>query len=337
VLTVRESLPRGLLDLEARRLAGVLPGPTLIHLPGRRSPPLFVALLLHGNEDVGWRALQELLGVYGGGELPRALSFFIGNVAAAAEGKRFLPGQPDYNRIWAGEGGSPEEKMTGRIVEEMRSRGVFASVDLHNNTGLNPHYACVRDLDDRSLQLATLFGRTVVLARKPDGIQMQALSRLCPSVTVECGRVAQERGVRHAASYVEACLRLSEIPEHPVPEHDIDLFHTVGIARMKSGVTFSFGETGADVSFRDDLDRLNFRELPPGTVLGRVKPGRRGVVEVSDESGREVADHYLALRDGKLTTTVPLTPSMLTLDAEAVRQDCLCYFMERVGSDGVSP
>ena len=139
---------------------------------------------------------------------------------------------------------------------------------------------------------------------------MQALSRLCPSVTVECGRVAQERGARHAASYVEACLRLLEIPEHPVPEHDIDLFHTVGIARMKSGVTFSFGETGADVSFRDDLDRLNFRELPPGTVLGRVKPGRRGVVEVSDESGREVADHYLALRDGKLTTTVPLTPSM---------------------------
>lgn len=333
MLTVTDRLPKGLLDLETRELATAVRGPTLIHLPGRRRPPLFVSVLLHGNEDVGWRALRELLNRYAGRELPRALSLFIGNVAAAAEGKRFLPGQPDYNRIWTGEGGEREGGMTGQVVDEMRQKGVFASIDVHSNTGLNPHYACIQDLDSRSLQLAVLFGRTVVLARKPEGVQVQVFSELCPSVTVECGRVGQERGARHAMGFIEACLRLSDIPDHPVPEHDIDLFHTVAVAKVPEHVSFSFGGTGADVSFRSDMDHLNFRELSPGTPIGKVREGAPGALEVSDESGQDVTEHYFTIEDGVLSTAVPFTPSMLTVDVEAVRLDCLGYLMERLPRD----
>jgi hypothetical protein len=33
--------------------------------------------------------------------------------------------------------------------------------------------------------------------------------------------------------------------------------------------------------------------------------------------------------DGKIRLRVPVMPSMLTLDERVVRQDCLCYLMER--------
>ena len=74
-------LPDGLLERDARRLHEVLPGPSLIHLPGRRPDPLFVSVLLHGNEDTGWLAAREILRKYRESPLPRALSLFIGNVA----------------------------------------------------------------------------------------------------------------------------------------------------------------------------------------------------------------------------------------------------------------
>lgn len=53
MLRVVDRLPDGLLQARATDLARVLGGPTLIHLPGIRPEPLFVSILLHGNEDVG--------------------------------------------------------------------------------------------------------------------------------------------------------------------------------------------------------------------------------------------------------------------------------------------
>ena len=79
-LTVLEAMPEGLTSLDARELHLKLPGPALIHLPGRQAEPLFVSVLLHGNEDTGWEAMRVLLRTYAQKELPRALSLFIGNV-----------------------------------------------------------------------------------------------------------------------------------------------------------------------------------------------------------------------------------------------------------------
>ena len=73
MLTQYDALPPGLLDLPASRLGEVLLGPALIHLPGRRTSPLFASVLLHGNEDTGWQAAQSVLKKYATTELPRAL------------------------------------------------------------------------------------------------------------------------------------------------------------------------------------------------------------------------------------------------------------------------
>lgn len=329
MLHVLEDIPAGLLESDARTLYRVLPGPTLMHLAGRREPPLFVSVLLHGNEDTGLRAVQRLLARYRGRTLPRALSVFFGNVAAARYGVRRLPEQPDFNRIWPGgePGDTPEHRMLRRVVEVMGERGVFASVDVHNNTGRNPHYGCVNRLDHRFLHLAVLFSRTVVYFMRPKGVQSEAFTRLCPAVTVECGKVGDEHGVTHTLEYLDACLHLSEIPHHPVAEGDLDLFHTVAVVKVPEAVSFDFGGGDADLCLAEDLDHLNFRELPPGSVIGRVR-GSGIPLDVHDEEGRDVRDHYFRVEDGELRTVRAVVPSMFTTEVQAIRQDCLGYLME---------
>jgi len=330
-------LPPRILQLEAHELLSVLKTPTLIHLEGDRQPALFVSVLLHGNETVGWDAIRALLRRHGPGQpdgpwLPRALSLFIGNVEAAATGLRHLTDQPDYNRVWPGSelAATPEHGLMAEVIRTMAGRGVFASVDIHNNTGCNPHYACVNLLDNRFLHLATLFSRTVVYFLRPRGVQSMAMARFAPSVTLECGKVGEHHGVEHAAEYLDACLRLSGFPRHPVPPQDIDLFHTVAQVKVPGDVTFNFlpASGSADILFEPDLDRLNFRELPRGSVLGRAA-GRDLRLEALDELGRNVTERYLQVEEGEIRFKVAVMPSMLTRNASVIRQDCLCYLMER--------
>jgi succinylglutamate desuccinylase len=313
-------------------LAELLGAPTLLHLPGRRPAPLFASILLHGNEETGLRAVQRLLQKYLGAELPRALSVFIGNVTAARHGLRRLDGQPDYNRVWPG-GAAPdsaEATMMARVVEAMRARQVFASIDVHNNTGLNPHYACVNVLDHRFLHLATLFSRTVVHFTEPAGVQSLAFAPLCPAVTIECGKPGSAGSDTHAAQFIEAALHLSEHPRHAVAAHDIDLYHTVATVKIPDDVHFSFDGSPADVMFDADIDHLNFRELAAGTRLASVSAGCATPVDVPRAAGGNRWQEFFSVRDGALRLQRAFMPSMLTLDRRVIRQDCLCYLMERL-------
>ncbi len=338
VLHILDSVPDGLIERDATRLHEVLAGPTLLRLPGRRDDWLFLSVLLHGNEIAGWEAARALLARYAETPLPRGLGLFIGNVAAAHEGLRHLEWQPDHNRIWKG-GEEAHQRMAGALVAEVRRWPLFAAIDIHNNTGRNPHYACVTRTDAASLQLARLFSRTVVYFLRPDTVIARAMAEFCPSVTVECGRPGEPFGERHAIDYVDASLHMEHLPNSPVPAQDLDLFRTVATLRVPHGHTFSFDEAGngADIVFNPRLDELNFRELPAGTSLGRLADAERLVVEASDEQGRTVTRDYLATRDGELVTRVPLMPSMLTRDPLIVRQDCLGYVMRRYSPDGPAP
>lgn len=328
MLSELNTIPDGLLALPAERLHEMLDGPTLIHLPGRHPEPLFVSVLLHGNEDTGWEAMRALLAQYQGKELPRALSLFIGNVAAGKKGVRHLHGKSDYNRIWKG-GASEEHRMTQRVLAIMQERKVFASIDIHNNTGLNPHYACINVLAQPWLHLATLFSRTVVYFIKPDAVQSLAFSRLCPAVTIECGKAGEAHSTEHAMRFVEGALHLAHFPEHPLPATDYDLYHTVAIVKVPPGIAFSFSDGNADLRFPGDLDHMNFRELPPGTRFAWVNGGEVRL-EAWNEAGENVADQYFEQQNGSLVTCLAVMPSMLTLNEEVIRQDCLCYLMERL-------
>ena len=223
-----DHIPNGLLTATPDKLHSILPEPTLIHLPGKKIRPLFISVMLHGNEPTGLLALQALLQKYQEQELPRSVSLFLGNTLAAKLGLRRLDKQPDFNRIWPGTefSVSAETRMAEEIVDIMHKRNVFASVDVHNNTGLNPHYACINSLQHSFQQLASLFGRLIVYFIRPVGVQSGAFAKICPAVTLECGRPGQQYGVEHAFEFLDSCLHLSELSDHPVPAHDIDLFHT---------------------------------------------------------------------------------------------------------------
>jgi succinylglutamate desuccinylase len=330
-LTILNTLPGGFLAARAAELSGILPGPTLLHLTGRRVDPLFVSILLHGNEDVGLLAVQKLLRSVDSLTLPRSLSIFVGNVVAASAGVRRLDNQPDYNRVWPGadDDGTSEHAMMRQVTAEMESRRVFASIDLHNNTGRNPHYACVNRLEFPFLHLASFFSRTVVYFQRPRGVQSMAFARLCPAVTCECGKVGNAAGVRHAADFLEGCLNLSEIPSHPVAVGDIHLFHTVATVKVPAATSFSFSSRDSDLLFPSDLESLNFQELQTGVVLARSRPASNARLEVRDVSDREVSADFLKIEADAICLRRPVMPSMLTSNELVIRQDCLCYFMER--------
>ena len=331
MLTVYENLPDGLLQRDATRLHEILPGPCLIHLKGKRQPALFISLLLHGNEVTGWQAMQTILSKYQQGELPRSVYLFIGNVAAAQQGLRHLDGQPDYNRIWKGEGDGPEAVMVRQVLEIMAEQRPFAGLDLHNNTGRNPHYACINRLEPDFMYLASLFSRTVVYFIRPDSVFSMAFSKFCPSVTLECGRPGEPHGVAHAVEFIDACLHLTEFPQHHMAPHDIDLFHTVAIVKLPSHLSVGLEGTVADICLPNELDQLNFCELAPGTVLASVNNETVGSgFLATDEHGQDISERYFEVDQGHIRTRMAVMPSMLTMDTRIIKQDCLCYLMERL-------
>jgi hypothetical protein len=212
----------------------------------------------------------------------------------------------------------------------MRARAPFASIDIHNNTGINPHYACINRVDNRFLQLAALFSRTVVYFIRPLGVQSMAMSALCPAVTIECGKPDQQYGAQHAQAFIDACLHMQEIPDHPVASQDVDLFHTVAIVKVPDEASFSFTDETADLRLFSNLDHLNFRELPAGTQLGWLRDGADISLDVRDDNDQPVFDRYFRIDDRMLRTTRAFMPSMFTLDEHIIRQDCLGYLMERL-------
>lgn len=337
MLTVLQHLPDGLLNKKAHELHEILSGPTLIHLPGIQTRPLFISVLLHGNETTGWEAVKHYLHDYLDSndnssvkQLPRALSLFIANITAAGQHKRVLEGQLDYNRVWR-EHDASEGRMMSTILQQMKQKQVFASLDIHNNTGKNPHYACINKKEHDFFQLAHLFSRTVVYFIQPDTVQSMAFSHLCPAVTIECGQPEQKHGVEHATNYIEQIMALKEFNSQPLKAEDFDLYHTMAIIKVPEQFNISFNATiPSDINFAADIDRLNFTALECGQHFAQINPEKNIFLQAIDEQGQDVSQRYFNYDNGKITTKIPLMPSMLTTNEEIIRQDCLCYMMEKI-------
>lgn len=328
-----------LLEVEARELWHHLPGPSLFSLPGRDSRPLFVSVLLHGNETTGWTAIQNVLRRHrrSGHQLGRNLLLFVGNIAAAKENLRTLDTQTDYNRSWPGTRypEAAEAALLREVVDSVAEQTPFASIDIHNNTGNNPHYACVNQLGEQHFHLARLFSRTVVFFTRPVGVQSAAMAKLCPAVTVECGLPGSEAAAEHAAEFIEAALAIKEFPAQPIPDHDLDLLQTAVILRVPPDASFSYDQSDADFCFADDIDRLNFSELPPGTRFGHLGAHRNRRLSVVPGGEFDIdPESYVAYDNDQIVLAKSAIPAMLTRDPRAVRLDCLGYLMHRIDRTG---
>lgn len=328
-----DHIPHGLLELErCSDIQTIFAHPTLIHLTGKHKQPLFISVLLHANEDTGFLAVQKLLRHYQQHELPRSVSIFFGNVYAAKADVRRLTGQPDYNRVWPGTDHPvcDETDLMQQVVDAMRPRQPFASIDVHNNTGKNPHYGCINFLQAGFLHLAALFSRTVVFFEIPKGVQSMAMAQLCPSITIECGLPHLAHGVEHATNFLHTVLHLEDIPRFPIHHNDIDIYQTVARVTIPRHNSFSFTDSNADIRLDADLENLNFAELTEPTPFGIIQNKSNARLEAWNDEQHNVGDDYFSQQDKQLLLTQPVMPAMLTTVESVIRQDCLCYLMQRL-------
>jgi succinylglutamate desuccinylase len=79
-----------------------------------------------------------------------------------------------------------------------------------------------------------------------------------------------------------------------------------------------------------NIDQFNFTELPVGTVLGKVNGNGAFPLSALNDEGNDAARQFFRVREGHLELARATMPSMLTLNEDVIRQDCLCYLMERL-------
>lgn len=329
-----DHLPDAFLTCPSTELNNLLGGPTLVHLKGRRDPPLFLTILQHGNEPVGFHAVQRILRKYQDSELPRSVWLFISNVAAAEQGARVLDHQQDFNRVWPGTElpDCPEGRIMREVVDTVTAGPLFLSIDLHNNTGRNPHYGCINRLDPEFLQLASLFGRTAVYFRQPVGVQSLAMSDHCPAITIECGKPEDESGIDHATGFIDDCLHMHHLPDHDPASGDLILLRTHATVKIRPEREFGFADDSTDVRFRPDLDRFNFGLIRKGEPLAELASDGELPLTATLDNGQDIGSELFHMREGKLIASVDIIPSMATTNAAIARQDCLFYVMEPMDS-----
>lgn len=332
MLNEMNHIPDAFLDAKAEELHDLLQAPTLFHLDGINPQPLFICTLLHGNETTGLYAVQRLLKKYQDSTLPRAISIFIGNIKAAKENQRRLDTQDDYNRIWPGShhDDSSEKDMMQIVTNIMEKKKPFASIDIHNNTGKNPHYGCINILNPHGLVLASKFSDIAVYFTDPKGVQSSAFSDFCPSIVLECGQASDKSGEDHALSYLETILEMDDLSAQN--SKNLKLYHT--IARVIIPKTVSIGDSSnddnGDIVLNKELEEKNFHQIQPGTEFASVDADKEKTIIVSNESHEDITEEYIELNNNKLLFKKPITLAMYTTSERAIRQDCVCYFMEEL-------
>ncbi len=331
-LKVLDSLPPQFLELSHDQLLEHLGGPTLIRLEGKKRNPLFISMLLHGNETTSFYAVKDFFRKTN--YLKRDLILFIGNVEAAAQSLRHLDGQKDFNRIWdvsSQTGESDEEKMAKQVLDIVEAANPWASIDIHNNTGKNPLYGCVNHLEEDFLRLAGFFNRKVVYFNEPREVMSNAMAKFCPSVTLECGVSGDETVVRTVRKYIQKVLdheKVSDLPDDSLMNH---VYQTFGRIKFPRVLTIDFEnekESSNQMSLRPDIENMNFIPLNEGEPLGFVKDP--SYFQVLDDQDNNITDEYFEIVDLEIRVKKTVIPSMFTKDTRVACSDSFGYLMKWV-------
>ncbi len=322
-----QGLPDGFFDIETANIRSLFPNPTLINLEGADPNHLFVSILLHGNEYTGLKVMQRILAEQVD-NLPRSILLFIGNVRAAEANLRFLPDQVDYNRCWPGtllEPG-PTAQMMRHVIEIAHGYPLFAAVDIHNNTGKNPHYACITDPRAENQNLAAMFNRVATVFHHK-GVSTMAFDGICPAVTLECGLPGEPDGIEHACRFMQTLLTLESLSTSFPPREKLHLVESHLSMEIPEQISFDFDlDADADLCFEPDIESRNFTLVNPQQVFGYTRVERP--VLITDTNGHDVTDEIIRVENGKIYLNNTMMPAMITRDKLVVRQDCLCHLMQ---------
>jgi succinylglutamate desuccinylase len=301
----------------------IYPTPTLIHLKGKNPEALFISTLLHGNETTGFYALQRFLANFKSELPPRDLYILIGNTAAARSQVRHLPHQLDFNRIWH----DSSHPLTSAVEEVLASGPIAACVDIHNTTGMNPPYSVIHRLDDRCLAFAQMFSSNIIYFEQPKEALSVALSRRHLAITIECGLSTNADSVHQVLEFLNrlSVLNISELEMTQRP----DVYESFGRIFIPEKAHFAFDSVShVDLSIVSDIEKYNFVEIKPGTLVGHYFSDQR--LQLMDVNNSDIGDSYFDYNNGEIRLKQAVTPSLLTSDPQVVRQDVLGYLMNPV-------
>lgn len=333
MLTILDTVPEALLDINAEKLYTLFSGPTLIRLKGKKKDPLFISSLLHGNEVSGFNVVQQLLRLYHHSDyfLPRSALLFFGNIKAARSNERFVKGQQDFNRVW-NTGSSVEHNMAQEVLALAQKQSIFACIDIHNNTGLNPFYSTVNVLEPSHLHLASAFSKKIVYFVKPKEALSVAFSKFCPATTIECGLSGDEKGISKALDFVKRVLVMPSLGKSKIDTENLNIYHSVARIRLAPNTTVSFADNPkymrSNYRFIDTIESLNFTELPENTLIGWYRDDAP-MLHIRDEDDNDITQDVFTISHNEIRTRRMLVPSMFTTNVNVIYQDCLGYIMQR--------
>ncbi len=322
-----QALPEGFFDIAADNICSLFPRPTLVELQGEDPRALFISILLHGNEFSGLEVMQEILQQYSN-NLPRSILLFVGNVRAAEARLRFLPDQVDFNRCWPGSDQPPGDssRMMQQVFDYVSAQPLFAAIDIHNNTGKNPHYSCITKPDLVNQNLAARFNN-VALVFNRKGVSTMAFDDRCPAATLECGKPGDPHGILHACRFIEGLLRLEALPDSRPPREALHMVETRLRLNIPEEVSFEFDPSAdADLCFDNNFEERNFTLVDTQQIFAYSRVARP--LLITDADGVDVTDSVIHIEDGKVYLKSTMMPAMISHDKLVVRQDCLCYLMQ---------
>ncbi len=336
-LTILDHIPSAFLSISYREIKELFDTPTLIYLRGEKNPALFISILLHGNEYSGLQIMQEILKKYqitDGYKLPRSIWLFIGNVDAAQMGVRLRDGQIDFNRAWPG---TPEPNSdTAILIQEVMDRitqdELFASIDLHNNTGQNPPYGCISVVNEKNKYLSSFFNHIAMVFQSPKGVSTMAFDDICPAITLECSTPGNVPAIKRAFELIDDLMHMDHFPEKPLPAHDLQLVKNSATIKINADVTFCFEDEeysdtfGYDLILVKNFDHHNFTRLEKNEIFAYSKVAKPFLVLSPDD--QDITEEIIQNDNGKISLKKALMPAMISMDKKIVLQDCLCYLLE---------
>ena len=320
-------LPDGFFDITTANIRTLFPNPTLVQLDGRDKNFLFISILQHGNEYSGLRVMQRVLAEHAR-DLPRSILLFVSNVRASEANLRHLPEQVDYNRCWPGTlmEPCPTSAMMRRIIEIAHGLPLFAAIDIHNNTGKNPHYACISDPNGRNQNLAAMFNRIAMVFRHK-GVSTLAFDGICPAATLECGLPGNPDGIDNACRMIEELLTLEQLAVEAPAREQLHLVESHLDVYIPKHVSYEFDATAdVDLRFERDIEERNFTLQDPQQVFAHTRIDRP--LQVLDDDNHDVTDEVLRIEQGKIYFNQTLMPAMITRDKLVIQQDCLCHLLQ---------
>ncbi len=315
------SIDPEILDFHASDLSSVLEGPTLFDLRTPNTPPIFVSVLLHGNEISGWDALRSLLKDQIRSGAMASMYVLIGNVLAASQCVRALDEQPDFNRIWDGKHTS-ESNWTLEVIEEVASGKPWFALDIHNNTCPNPHHSVITDMNPATLSVAREFSDIAMFATQPPGVLSRRCSEFCTAITIEVGTPWDRESTIRAKEFLTTLTSRGHLPA--TSGDDLLIYRN----NIRVVIENAHDKKEWQVPrFTPSLNQWNFKTLAKGTEIARVKPGG-GRLVAHDDHMHDVTNDYLEYNGDEVVLARNVIMSMYTEDPRIALQDCVCYFLE---------